>query len=379
MTVLMLAGSAVAQGIGTHNAGSRRSSVLNTAGGGEWKMRITFNGYSNRTEVLTNFPALVVFSNGMTASGTAFSFADQSFAKTNGYDLRFWSSNEITELPYEVERWTNVASPSAFVWVRVPSIATNTDFIWAKWGDVGRSQQAYTTNGATWDTNFLAVWHLGEAVANNGTLRDSTASRCDLTFLNKGGSSTAGVGAVVGAGVHLFQVGNSGDCLEGAPSYALQVTNFTLSAWLKSDDSIWDATMVCRIGYGLEPSSGAPSSSIKFRTTANGFNKSVDFDPGVSAIANWQYYVGTYCTSPQKQILYFDGVQKAQATDCPAPDGGSSVFRVGWPTDGGIPSSRTWFDEVRVESVVRSSNWVWACWMNMASNHVFNKYDSLGH
>jgi hypothetical protein len=379
LAVLLPAVSAIAQGIGTHNAGPRRSAGVSAAGGGEWKMKITFGGYSNRIETLTNFPALVVFSNGMTSAGTAFNFADQPFAKTNGYDLRFWSGDEATELAYEIERWTNSAALNAFVWVRVPAITGSTDFIWAKWGEAAKGQQAYTTNGAAWDTNFLAVWHLNEAVSNNGTLRDATGNRYDLTFLNKGGSSTAGVNAVVGAGVHLYQVGNSGDCLERAASAALQVTNFTLSAWLKCDETIWNATMVCRIGYGLEPSGGAPSSSMRFRVTANSFNKAVDFDPGVSAIASWQYYVGTYCTAPQKQILYYDGVHKVQATDCPAPDGGNSIFRVGWATDGGIASSRTWFDEVRVDSVVRSSNWVWACWLNMASNQVFNRYDSLGH
>jgi hypothetical protein len=31
-------------------------------------------------------------------------------------------------------------------------------------------------------------------------------------------------------------------------------------------------------------------------------------------------------------------------------------------------------DEVRVESVGRSANWLWACYMNMASNSLFNSY-----
>jgi len=29
-------------------------------------------------------------------------------------------------------------------------------------------------------------------------------------------------------------------------------------------------------------------------------------------------------------------------------------------------------DEVRISSVARSSNWIWACWLNMASNPLFN-------
>ena len=35
-------------------------------------------------------------------------------------------------------------------------------------------------------------------------------------------------------------------------------------------------------------------------------------------------------------------------------------------------------DEVRVESVARSSNWVWACWLNQTSNSLFNSYGTAG-
>jgi len=34
-------------------------------------------------------------------------------------------------------------------------------------------------------------------------------------------------------------------------------------------------------------------------------------------------------------------------------------------------------DEVRVENAARSSNWLWAEWMNMASNTVFNSYGTV--
>jgi hypothetical protein len=333
-----------------------------------YKMRVAFSGY-NKSETLTNFPALVTL--GPSLSG----FNYGNFASASGGDIRFMAADETTELNYEIEKWNT--NGSSYVWVQVPSLTSNA-YIWAYWGNSNTTNPpAYTTNGATWTANFSAVWHLKESVTNNGILHDSTANHYDLTFLNKGGSSTAGVSAVVGSGVHIYQQGNSGDCLEKASSSALQVTNFTLSALVKNDESSWNAPMVCRSSYALEPSGGGPSSSMRFRATANSFNKSVDFNPGSSAIQSWHYYAGTYCTSPQKQLLYFDGVQKAQATDCPSPDGGNSVFRVGWDTVGGIPSSRTWFDEVRVETGVRSSNWVWSCYMTMVSNSVFGSYGAV--
>jgi len=82
-----------------------------------YKMKIQFTGY-NKTETLTNFPALVVFTNGM-SSGT---FQYGQFASTNGWDL--WFANESgTELNYEIEQWgTNTNS---YVWVQVPTFTNN--------------------------------------------------------------------------------------------------------------------------------------------------------------------------------------------------------------------------------------------------------------
>ncbi len=34
-------------------------------------------------------------------------------------------------------------------------------------------------------------------------------------------------------------------------------------------------------------------------------------------------------------------------------------------------------DEARIESTIRSSNWVWASWMTVASNTVFASYSSV--
>lgn len=62
----------------------------------QYKMKILFSGY-NKTEVLTNFPVLVVISNNM--NGLLYS----QFISTNGWDLRFMNSDETRVLNYEIE------------------------------------------------------------------------------------------------------------------------------------------------------------------------------------------------------------------------------------------------------------------------------------
>ncbi len=64
-------------------------------------MRIDFPGYTG-SEALRNFPALVVFTNGMP------DFAFSQFAAANGGDLRFTDADKTTWLNYEIEQWPNV-------------------------------------------------------------------------------------------------------------------------------------------------------------------------------------------------------------------------------------------------------------------------------
>jgi hypothetical protein len=137
-------------------------------------MAIGFGGYSNRTETLTNFPALVVFSNGL---GGTFSFAGFPFLSTNGWDLRFKTSGTaapVGSLNYEIESWNT--NGTCYVWVQVPTIATDgTTTIWAWWGNPAESNRlACTTNGATWETSYRGVWHFGEGFGT--TFADSTAN-----------------------------------------------------------------------------------------------------------------------------------------------------------------------------------------------------------
>ena len=70
------------------------------------------------------------------------------------------------EFAYSLPTSQNGASQ---VWVQVPAIAGSNDYIWAYWGKSGAAAPTYTTNGTTWETNYYAVWHLGEDQAGTGS------------------------------------------------------------------------------------------------------------------------------------------------------------------------------------------------------------------
>ena len=69
---------------------------------------ISLANYS-RSETLTNFPLLVVL--GTNLNGFSYS----QFASPQGWDLRFTSSDGVTELPYELEKWNT--NGSSYAWV----------------------------------------------------------------------------------------------------------------------------------------------------------------------------------------------------------------------------------------------------------------------
>ena len=64
-------------------------------------MRIDFPGYTG-AEPLRNFPALVVFTNGMP------DFAFSQFKVANGGDLRFTDADKTAWLNYEIEQWPSI-------------------------------------------------------------------------------------------------------------------------------------------------------------------------------------------------------------------------------------------------------------------------------
>jgi RNA polymerase sigma factor (sigma-70 family) len=331
----------------------------------EHKMKITFSGY-NRTEVLKNFPALVTF------DSNPANFAYGQFASTKGYDLRFSDATQTGELNYEVERWN--ANGQSCVWVQVPELRSSTDCIWAYWGNpAATAQQPYTTNGATWDATFNGVWHLAEKDAS-GKMPDSTA------FHRAGGvgsATTPTSGMIAGAwrftgdnkhdgGISVGDVGITG----GMPR--------TISGWARSStghSSPGNATVFGYVGLNNDGDSFDVES-------ATGDNNNYYFVPGGTANpihldslgTTWKYMAVAW--DGMHANAYVNGRQAATnwIPNKVISTAGGAGMMIGyktsqWGFDGSV-------DEVRVENVARSSNWLWACWMNMASNSVFNDYGS---
>ncbi|MEI8243244.1 MAG: DUF2341 domain-containing protein, partial [bacterium] len=349
--------------------------MLVAAGGAETalaapqQMQITLAGYTNRTEVLTNFPVLVTLSNNV---GSGFTFAN--FVTTNGTDLRFATNNTSTNwLNYEIESWNTNAGQASYIWVQVPTIPVDgSGTIWANWGDTANSNQLVcTTNGYAWTTDYLGVYHLSNLT--NDSTRNVRHGAINGTVPSTNGRLGGGAGFTNNANNYI-QLGTN-----------LQLTgNYTISAWVPSptlNSNNVTQVYVGRQGSGtirdyLCGAGGNGTNGAFFVQRSNGTYPSAA-SPSSYTNNVWYHIVSIYDSS--KLYTYVNGSLKATSntTLTVTSDFGRDT-RIGRINN--VGSSYPWngtIDEVRLSNLATSSNWVWASYVNMASNMLFNNYGAM--
>jgi len=319
------------------------------------KMSVSFDGYT-RAEPLTNFPALVIFSTNIPG------FSYSQFLSATNDDLRFTDGSETNELNHEIETWdTNGFS---YVWVQVP-VLTNHARIWAFWGRESQSAPPCRTNGATWDSTFRGVWHLAEG--SSGSNLDSTA------YWNHGARSGNVASPGIAAGAQEFN--GSSAYINCGNAASLQITtNLTLSIWIKPDTiagerglaSKWGSSWCWVIGHD---GTDLGRNALYF----NGWK----VGNTVCSVGAWNHLAVTYSDQLDLMQFYYNGAPDGSAAQTQNP-GTSANLEIGRRQNGGGSYFDGVIDEVRVEAATRSSNWIWACWMNIASNGAFGACSAVG-
>ncbi|MEM7393809.1 MAG: LamG domain-containing protein, partial [Verrucomicrobiota bacterium] len=250
--------------------------------------------------------------------------------------------------------------------VQVPELIDAGSCVWASWGG-DTTRPAYTTNGATWSAGYEGVWHMRQP-----NVVDSSPF----------GRNGAGMGAVsttpgrIGSGLTFGGVVADFVGITGYPGVLGQADR-TVSAWVRTAQDngafvSWGAnvggqkwTFRVQVGNGT---AGA------IRTEVNGgyvvHNQDIRDN-------NWHHAVITLANDGSPNItegmLYVDGrLGQSTSLDEPINTANNADVRLGLdfsnrPLNGDL-------DEIRISSVVRSSNWVWTTWFNSASNGAFNCY-----
>ena len=334
-------------------------------------MTVSFSDY-NRSETLTNFPVLVVLSTNIAG------FSYSQFASTSGYDLRFSPSDGSTNLNYEIEQWN--PGGNSYVWVQVPQL-TSSSYIWAYWGNpsVAGSPSVYAANGAMWPTNaFAGVWHMGQpntldstANGNNGTASGSITNAAGMI----------GVGQGVVGGYELIAASSSMD---------FGATGATISGWVRFNalpTGNGTESAITRTANQWALEAIVDGSTLEMRNIlktggTDGWTANNDdvFSP-TPVVGLWYYFAFTYNGS---QLCNFEnGLQIGAHTVSGTIN--KSGNPVGLGASGGGNGdvigqnsfTNAIIDEIRVEQVFRSTNWIWATYMTVASNASFSAYGSV--
>jgi hypothetical protein len=323
---------------------------------------IGFPGYG-RDEVLADFPALVVL--GTNLSG--FSYAD--CASSTGGDLRFSDARGTALLDHEIEAWDT--NGNSYVWLRLPGLVGTGTQVHVFWGNPDEMQSPADTGREVWANDFVGVWHLhaDEHSAAPGGYDGTRSGTLDAAGQIARGESFDGTNDYVSFG--------DIDVLD-APR------RLTASIWFKRRPGGATAS-----NHGVNNVLFAQSSAAEndnFEVGTAGANVEIYIDAGASAEDTmraqaagirdnvWYHLALTYDEVLANETrLYVDGMLVREWGEW------QGVFdsSAGSPFSIGIarPGSSDWgdfaglLDEARLSSVARSSNWVWACWMNQGSNH----------
>ncbi len=334
----------------------------------DWNMRlpIRFAGY-NRAETLTNFPALVTL--GANLSGFSY---DQFLSGANG-DLRFVDDSMTRELPYEIEKWD--ATGLSRVWVQVPRL-TNNATVWMLWHKSGLTAPAYTTNGTVWSEGFVIVAHHSETF---GGVSDSTP------FRNNGVQS----GLIIQDAPGVIA---GGDLLDGADDYLTfgtagrAINTFSFSAWIQTaasheidaeSNSGTSGTAGQKWAFEAEQG-GSDIAGAGLSVGTNGisvYELSSSYMPPLAVYSgiigtNWNHITVTY--SNRVPRIFLNGQLVRTGLTSPRVQV-NSPYRLGGNNYGYFAGA---MDETRVSSVARSGSWIWAEYMNAASNSVWAAYGS---
>jgi hypothetical protein len=346
---------------------SGRYVILDPWWNSNWQYRklITID-HTKVSSSLTNFPILIsITDNDLKAH-----------AKSNGYDIAFIKySDNTTQFKHEIENYS-VATGKLTAWVNVTSISSSVDTkFWMYYGNPSSGNQQ--NRKATWDSNYLAVYHMNNAT---GGCLDSTYTHNATAPVAPDYLQTGKIGYcenfTKASGEYLL-LSNSND-LDGLSAITVEVwmkqkTNVNDGVVSKSSGSTygtqnWQMMYVASDGGYFRMSHASPSNQEE---NAKGTITSCG-----AYVGTWKHVVGTW-TAGQRLRIYVNGTNRTQSTntftgmlDTTSDDRIADRAGVASYTFNGM------IDEVRISKVQRNASWIATEFKNQNSSSTFMTFGS---
>jgi len=306
---------------------------------------------------LTDFPVLVSSTNANWADTSNGGYVEQS----DGGDFVFTASDNLTVLPYEIEKYDNTTG-QLIAWVEVNSLANASDTtINLYFGNAGCADQ--WDIAGTWANDFNNVWHfqddptggtLTDALShNNGTIVGSwdAADRVDAKIV-KGLNFS-------GAADEEVEVGDIDSSIS---------TSLTFSVWFKADV----ASGAYRIIEGNNANTGGvtiiiASNNLYYRLGTGGGIASKNF----AFTDTTSYHLATLTWDGTNMHVYLDGAEQMPAIAA-ASYGNTTIHTLGGRTT--PDSSQNWdgmIDQATFSNINRSAGWISTEYNNQNSPATF--------
>ncbi|MFZ5987195.1 MAG: DUF2341 domain-containing protein [Bacillota bacterium] len=313
-----------------------------TGGGGSagtvtcYMKSITFTSDSAKIpSSQTDFSALVSLSSDTNLA---------NYAQDDGDDIVFTLQDGTTKISHEIEKFDG-GTGELVVWVKVPTLATNTVIYMHYGSNTATNQQQGTV---TWDSNYKGVWHLDET---SGTVYDST--------------SNANNGTPYGVIQDVVGKINGADSFDGTDDY-ISVSSFSITSPVSFEFWIKAGTETKTNGRILVRDANSAGNRA-FAIQRNGTSLVIDTwnsagtwygltSTNVVTEGIWKHYI--YTISDTAISLYTNGsfVNSASFSGSlvnPSVqlDMGCDYYTSNYAYHGST-------DEVRISNIVRSANWI---------------------
>jgi hypothetical protein len=319
------------------------------AAGWRYSHRLYLNTTTSGADIIgdvVDFPVLIRL--------TADNF-DFSQAKDDGSDILFVNS-DTSFLPYEIERWDAVKKV-AEIWVKVDTIhgGDSTQSLNMYWGCNSSADSSNSTVVFDTAAGFAGVWHLNES---SDSVNDATGN----AYNGKNSGSTTETGII---GVSRKFTGDSYIKISGllkSPS------DITLSAWVKSDTSSGAGQDIISLGdavlirldnvYGIGATGCYYIDSVSYTMISSG---------QYLAKTGWHYIALSINNTTHVQTFYIDGLQYAVTQNVNQINYAGLGADTYIGTHGNGQKSFNFngmIDEVRVNNISMSSDWIKLCFMN---------------